>query len=442
MSSSFFADLLQQKQPQFKTNKALIVVGLQNDFCSPQGKLPVTQPPGLLDRIKRLVPTFREHAGHVIWVRTELNPDQPAAEDDDADTLVASVPGEGASSGDDASSGAELTAEDLPSTAASRRGRPSDLLKRIQARSREAEKDAAAAREDELFLTQGSGRQICMAGSPGADWADDIAAEIRPEDTLVTKFRYSALKGTSLLLTLRAKLVTELYVCGCISNISVYATAVEAARHGIEIYLVDDCVGYRQLSRHREAIRQMVEYMGAHTVSSAGLIAQLTGQAEKGDVSQGRKADPEDDLGEMLKNLKLKDKDGLPCRDSSSPPKQARPAGPSPPETAVAVSANALEVADSDDAFLEETTLLLERHSIRPRPPVEQQPARSSGSVKSKVRMRRKPSQKSQSPSDKSSSKQKEDDKSRSQFIRELENAVANVWNTPARWRQSDEPEA
>lgn len=416
MSSSFFADLLQQKQPQFQTNKALIVVGLQNDFCSPDGKLPVTQPPGLLDRIKRLVPTFREHAGHVIWVRTELRPNQPVDDADDADAIVTSVPGEDASSdgdGDgDGDDDADLTTlAELPPTSGSRR-RPSDLLKRIQARSRKAEKEAELAQEDELFLTQGSRRQICAAGSLGAEWADDIAAEIKPEDTLVTKTRYSALKGTTLLLTLRSKLVTELYVCGCISNISVYATAVEAARHGIEIYLVDDCVGYRQLNRHREAIRQMVEYMGAQTISSADLDAQLTGKPEKGDTSQGSKADTDLDLGDMLKNLKINDKNGPRCKDSSSPPKPARPTSVSPQHDAVVASASPLEAADSDDALLDETTLLLERHSIRSRPPVERQlPPRSSESVKSKVRMRRKPSQKSQSPSKKPSNNSKESEK-------------------------------
>ncbi|KAH7062573.1 hypothetical protein B0J12DRAFT_695112 [Macrophomina phaseolina] len=372
MSSSFFADLLQQKQPQFQTNKALIVVGLQNDFCSPNGKLPVTQPPGLLDRIKLLVPAFREHAGHVIWVRTELQPNQPADDADDADAIVTSVPGESASSEDDGSSSAELTLDDLPPTSGSRR-HPSDLLKRIRARSRKAEKDADAALEDELFLTQG---------------------------------------GTTLLLTLRSKLITELYVCGCISNISVYATAVEAARHGIEIYLVDDCVGYRKLSRHREAIRQMVEYMGAQTVSSASLIAQLTGETEKGDTSQGSKADSDHDLGDMLKNLKIKDKDGHQCRGSSSPPKPTEAASPPSGESAVAVSASLLEVADNDDALLDETTLLMERHSIRSanRP--------SASSCLRAVRVPSKIRSKSQSPSDKTVSISKEDDKPSAESVR------------------------
>ncbi|KAL0260249.1 hypothetical protein SLS55_003934 [Diplodia seriata] len=414
MASSFFADLLAQKQPQFQTHQALIAVGLQNDFCSPDGKLQVTQPPGLLDRIKQLVPAFRDHAGHVIWVRTELDPNRPVEDADDADAIVTGPPGQRPSPEDDASSGAELTQDELPPPSGQRRRRPNELLRRLQARARTVEQDADATQEDELFLTRGSGREVCVAGSRGADWADDVAGEIKPADTLITKTRYSALKDTTLLLTLRAKLITELYVCGCISNISVYATAVEAARHGIEIYLVDDCVGYRQLNRHQEAIRQMVEYMGAHTISSTRLMAELAAKAAKGGTSQARKAGADGDLGGMPKNLKPNNRDEAQS-SRSSPPKPAEFANKPASESAVSISATPLEVADvadSDDALLDETTLLLERHSIRSRPRVEPQPTpRSSSSVKSKVRVRRRPSQKSQSPPDTSNSPQNESEK-------------------------------
>ncbi|OJD29184.1 isochorismatase family protein family [Diplodia corticola] len=416
MASSFFADLLAQKQPQFQTHRALIAVGLQNDFCSSDGKLPVTQPPGLLDRITRLVPVFREHAGHVIWVRTELDPNKPVDDADDADAIVTGAPDETPGPEDDGGSAADLAQDDLPSASGQRRRRrATELLRRLQARAWDAELwDADATQEDELFLTRGSGRQVCAAGSRGADWADDVAGEIKPADTLITKTRYSALKDTTLLLTLRAKLITELYVCGCISNISVYATAVEAARHGIEIYLVDDCVGYRQLNRHREAIRQMKEYMGAHTISSTNLIAQLLAKAGKGDSPRARKPTADDDLGAMLKNLKLQDKDK--SRSSrSSPPNQAEITNKPAPESAVSISATPLEVADvadSDDALLDETALLLERRSMRSRPRVEPQtPSRSSSSVKSKVRVRRKLSQKSQSPPEKPNSPQNQSEK-------------------------------
>lgn len=62
----------------------------------------------------------------------------------------------------------------------------------------------------------------------------------KEKDLQMIKTHYSAFSSTSLLLTLRTKLITELYICGCITNLSVYATAMDAARYGIRVTLVDD----------------------------------------------------------------------------------------------------------------------------------------------------------------------------------------------------------
>ncbi|KAK8168035.1 hypothetical protein BKA80DRAFT_199522, partial [Phyllosticta citrichinensis] len=283
MSSIF--ELLAQNQPSFQTHQALIVIGLQNDFCSPTGKLPVSKPDGLLHRIRKIIPAFRDHAGSIIWVRTEADPAQPAPDgSDDADAVITSVPGKRSSGDDDDSSGlteAELQPSDLPLPRSRRsRRRPADLLRRVTERNREDEIEAPAdpSLEEELFLANGSG--ICLAGGHGAAFADDIASEVRSSDIIVTKRWYSALRGTNLLLTLRTRLITELFVCGCISNISVYATAAEAARHGITIYLIDDCIGYRKLDRHQEAMKQMVEYMGAYLISFDEAMKRITGNSQ------------------------------------------------------------------------------------------------------------------------------------------------------------------
>lgn len=98
---SSLLDLLTQKQPQFQTRQALIIVGLQNDFISPTGKLPVSNAHGLIERVKKLVPAFRDNAGEVIWVRTELDPKRPVDDADDADAVVANLPTEEEASSDD-----------------------------------------------------------------------------------------------------------------------------------------------------------------------------------------------------------------------------------------------------------------------------------------------------------------------------------------------------
>ncbi|KAK8256126.1 hypothetical protein IWZ00DRAFT_151965 [Phyllosticta capitalensis] len=317
---SSICELLAQNQPSFQTHQALIAIGLQNDFISSTGKLPVSKPDGLLPRIKKVVPAFRDHAGSIIWVRTESDPAQPLDDGSgDADAVITSVPGKGSSGDDDGGPdlmGAELQLSDLPSSRPRRsRRRPEDLLRRVTTRNQEDEIEASnnSSTEEELFLTNGSG--ICQKGGYGAAFADAISTEIKPNDIVVTKRWYSALRGTNLLLTLRARLITELFVCGCISNISVYATAAEAARHGITIYLIDDCIGYRKLDRHREAMKQMVEYMGAYLISFDDVMKRImpNGQGEMSDQSTSKEgATPDDvnDIGHMLKNLNIKDNPG------------------------------------------------------------------------------------------------------------------------------------
>lgn len=85
--SSLFA-LLSQQTPNLQTRKGLIVVGLQDDFISRDGKLPVKDT-AFLDHISNLVPAFREH-GQVIFVRSEFQQTRPVNGDDTpGDTVVA-----------------------------------------------------------------------------------------------------------------------------------------------------------------------------------------------------------------------------------------------------------------------------------------------------------------------------------------------------------------
>lgn len=69
--------LLKQQAPNLRTRKGLIVLGLQNDFISPDGKLPVGDT-AFLDNLTELVTAFRESGnGDVIWVRSEYQQDRP-----------------------------------------------------------------------------------------------------------------------------------------------------------------------------------------------------------------------------------------------------------------------------------------------------------------------------------------------------------------------------
>jgi nicotinamidase-related amidase len=75
------ADLLALLSQQASTNslqsrKALIVLGLQNDFLSSNGKLPISDT-AFVDRLTEFVPQFREF-GDVVWIRALSEPNSPA----------------------------------------------------------------------------------------------------------------------------------------------------------------------------------------------------------------------------------------------------------------------------------------------------------------------------------------------------------------------------
>src|SRR5699024_6966493 len=58
------------------SNKALIIVDVQNDFCSPDGFMgsigkDLSSIDKTMPNIKRLIELFRRTNGHVIFVRTE-----------------------------------------------------------------------------------------------------------------------------------------------------------------------------------------------------------------------------------------------------------------------------------------------------------------------------------------------------------------------------------
>ena len=66
----------------------------------------------------------------------------------------------------------------------------------------------------------------CIAGTKGAEIIEDI--DVRPEDKIIKKRRYSAFFGTDLDLTLREKEVNELSLVGVCTNICVLYTAADA----------------------------------------------------------------------------------------------------------------------------------------------------------------------------------------------------------------------
>ncbi|KAK5164933.1 uncharacterized protein LTR77_009598 [Saxophila tyrrhenica] len=292
--ASAFAELLSQSRA-VQTRKGLILTGLQNDFLSPEGKLPVSTSTGFLDRLTELVKEFREH-GDVIWVRSHFVENRAVNQDDESgDTVVvgngvrdiSQVDRRSTSSRASPARSKSNTKDDPPSP--SKKARLSTETAGSPASSETDDVTAGSEEysepDEELFLTRTANRTpCCIPGSFGAEYAIQIKDLVDPrKDLQLIKTYYSAFSGTSLLMTLRIKFVTELYICGCTTNLSLFATAMDAARHGISITLVEDCLGYRKKDRHDEAIKQLREIMGARVITSKEIIKRLKNPAAESD---------------------------------------------------------------------------------------------------------------------------------------------------------------
>ncbi|KAL2130046.1 hypothetical protein VTI74DRAFT_6957 [Chaetomium olivicolor] len=239
--------------PIVRTRKALLILDMQNDFLSSDGALYTEEPDGYVDRILELAKTFRDSgAGDVIWVRSEFDRHCSLLEDGDqivtSDIVVRSQKG-------------------LPT-----RGRP--LTSSIH--------DCAAMEADEeAFLSTGGDedKKPCVRkDTRGAEFAPKVkAAIVAGRDILFTKTHYSAFATgqQQLVQLLRTRFVTQLYVCGALTNISIYATALDAGRHGYDMTIVEDCCGFRSPKRHINALRQLKYLGGCEDVLFETLMEQL-----------------------------------------------------------------------------------------------------------------------------------------------------------------------
>ena len=280
-----FAEIL-AKQPKVQTRQALMVIGLQNEFITPTGHLPADTTSGFLDRIHTLIPKFRELNGNIIWVQTLYEADRLAntsfTGEGDALVIAGLVDGEENSSqaGDDESTkDMSVSVPQAQSRSAKHKQRALDLFKRVSSRRKALpveEAKVTVEEDEELFLLKRLKKgAACMPDSDGAQFTKDIKGLIEtPRDAVIKTTNYSAFLGTNLLLTLRARLITEIYVCGCLSNVSVLATVIDGARHGIKINVVQDALGFRKQGRHDLAVKRMEDFFDAYMVTTADVLAK------------------------------------------------------------------------------------------------------------------------------------------------------------------------
>ncbi|KAI9055884.1 hypothetical protein LZ554_000822 [Drepanopeziza brunnea f. sp. 'monogermtubi'] len=261
--------------PFVQTRQALLLLDLQNDFLAPDAALRVTTPLDFVENIVKLAPEFRS-SGNLIWIRTNFEAsrkiNEPHADSESVITnaqLNQAEPG-GSSSKPPGGKGKELQSH-------GQAAKSSSVLA-----SDEDDDDTA---ETYLTLEPDEEPQVVLAMSPGTNLAE-IAIRVFDfkKDLFMQKSYYSAFRDGTLLQILRAKFVTEIYICGALTNIDVFATAMDAARHGYGITIIEDCLGYRSKARHNEALRRLVEFTGCEVVTSEELVKDLRESAKKADV--------------------------------------------------------------------------------------------------------------------------------------------------------------
>ena len=304
------------KVPSFETRKALVIINLQNDSLYRQDEVYICKNHDFVGRLKTLIPYFRR-IGDIIWVHTEMSraskePSPDAArteeqmnendhksrqqqqlqddqlEDDTSKVQTRKKREPSAKKKSPPANSPEGGSPTQDYTTYHPSSRTKDMMQRASAQARADQRsanmdvfnDKGNVWEEKLVKPRkGQQKKFYVGGTHGAETLDELKPIVDEEsDRLIVKQHYSAFDQTSLLMALRMSLVTQLYICGSLTNVGVYSTAADAVQHGFEVILVEDCLGYRSEEKHEEAMRQMADIMGANGVDSEELIDESGGR--------------------------------------------------------------------------------------------------------------------------------------------------------------------
>lgn len=310
------------KVPKFETRKALIIINLQNDSMYEQDDVYICKNHDFVGRLKVLIPYFRK-IGDVIWVHTEMSQaskapspnaarteEQMKENDDKSRQQQKTQDDELEDDTKDAQEKetTEVSEKESPPADPQQKGSPKQdyptyhpssrtksMMQRASAQARADQRsanmdvfnDQSNVWEEKLVKPRkGQQKKFYVGGTHGAETLDELKPIVDgTADTMIIKQYYSAFDHTSLLMSLRMSLVTQLYICGSLTNVGVYSTAADAVQHGFEVILVEDCLGYRSEEKHEEAMRQMADIMGANGIDSEELIDESGGR-EPPDVEE------------------------------------------------------------------------------------------------------------------------------------------------------------
>lgn len=312
--------------PFVRTRRALLVLDLQKNLVAPGGITPVELPPTLADHVAKLVPVFRQ-SGTVIWVKSEfeearrINDGTSRCENVITDDEVVMRPPKPSPARHSLRGSKKLQAmmDKLAAESTAESSGSADLegAEPIEADDKITVDEPEETVEDsEAFLSLEPGKEhLSLKGrASDSDLVPALEAVVdQSQDMFFTKSHYSAFKSSPLLQTLRKQFVTEIFICGALTNMSVFATAMDAARYGYAITLVDDCLGYRSKTRHDQALRSLDEATGCDMSTSSYVIEEIqkkpkqSSKLEKAASKRPVRQNPDsENINQMLEKLKLK----------------------------------------------------------------------------------------------------------------------------------------
>ncbi|KYO68645.1 cysteine hydrolase family protein [Thermovenabulum gondwanense] len=104
----------------------------------------------------------------------------------------------------------------------------------------------------------------CIKDSWGSSIIEDF--EVREEDKIIKKRRYSAFYGTDLDLFLREKGINELFLAGVCTNICVLYTAKDARERGYSVKIFKEGVASFNEEAHKFALKEAGNTLGCEII--------------------------------------------------------------------------------------------------------------------------------------------------------------------------------
>jgi ureidoacrylate peracid hydrolase len=108
---------------------------------------------------------------------------------------------------------------------------------------------------------------VCQKGTWGAELLKEL--HVAPLDIVVQKYRYSAFINTSLDLILRSRGIKSLIITGMSTNVCVESTARDGFMHDYFIVLPEDCLATTISVLHQPSLETLKRYFATVTTSHA-----------------------------------------------------------------------------------------------------------------------------------------------------------------------------